>query len=382
MTGPILYQKHLWDTAEHLLESAGHLSIENELERARSLWRFVAENRYHFVPVTEESEEYDVIKYLSVYGYGFCDDTAGTLSKLAEMAGLRARTWVIGEGRHVVSEIYANGKWRMFDADRGICFYDKNSGELYGVEEICMLGNVPGEEIGFYTNGQTDILKPEEELSFYIKGRKRVWNNAAADHKIRYQLRTGEKIVFMNHNIGKYFLGKYPQNVPEYYNGFFEYHLNVADLKLVSGKIRAEETKDGIAIVNDSEEDGSIQVDFESPFPFVGGRISGTVRSEGDADLLLIDQANNTTHHHKLMPDLNLTTDAFFAVLTPSPTYAYSVLFRLKAKTSVLLSSFRVKTYFQFARMALLKLHEGQNTINIHFPDGKNTETEACVWTD
>jgi len=77
--------------------------------------------------------------------------------------------------------------------------------------------------------------------------------------------------VFMNRNIGKYFLGKYPQNVPEYYNGFFEYHLNSADLNPVSGRIRVEETEDGIIIANDLHKEGSVEVDFESPFPFVGG---------------------------------------------------------------------------------------------------------------
>jgi len=377
--GPILYQKYLWDTVQNLIASAGYNSIADETERAKAIWRFMVTNRYHFAPVTEGEEEHDIIKYICIYGYGLCDDTAGNLSKLAEMTGFKARTWVIGEGRHLVSEIYANGKWRMFDADRDIYFYDRMSGELYGVEEISQAGNLS--RVGFYTNRRKDILKTEE-ISFYTSGRKKILKSARADHKIRYCLRPREKIVFMNRNIGKYFLGKYPQNIPEYYNGFFDYHLNAADLNPVSGKVSIKETGDGIVIANDFYKEGSAEVNFKSSFPFVGGSISGSVRSEGDTELLLTDQANNITHHYKLTSDFNLTTDAFFAVLTPSPTYTYSVIFRLKADSSVHLSSFRVKTYFQFAKTVLLNLHKGQNSINIHFPDKKKGEIEASVRTD
>jgi hypothetical protein len=376
--GPILYQRYLWNTVRNLIKSAGFNSIDDELDKAKSIWRFVVENRYHFLPVTENDEEHDVIKYLSIYGYGFCDDTARVLSKLAEETGLKARTWVIGGGKHVVSEIYANGKWRMFDADRDICFYNKKTSEILSVSEISNIGDNVS-KIDALSNKHKNILITQQ-VSLYAKGRKKVIKSGKARHEINYKLRPQEKIVFIDRNQGKYFLGKYPQNVPEYYNGFFDYKISYIDLKSSSGRIKVERLENGIKLINDSSKEGSVEISFNSPFPLVGGDISSAVQSKGDVELILSDPQNNIKHKHRFVGDLNLSTDAFFADLTSTPTYHYSIIIQLEAKSSVFLSSFRVKSYFQFAKIALLELHKGINIINIHWLETNNPKVEASIW--
>lgn len=65
-------------------------------------------------------------------GGGICHQASIAVSVLARKAGLKARViWLNG---HVVSEIYYDNHWHLFDADEGIIF--KKNGYVLSYEEI------------------------------------------------------------------------------------------------------------------------------------------------------------------------------------------------------------------------------------------------------
>lgn len=73
------------------------------------------------------------MKFINVYGYGFCDDAARNFVALCEAAGLKARVW--GLNGHVVAESFYDDAWHMFDPD-GECYFRGAGGRVLGVEEL------------------------------------------------------------------------------------------------------------------------------------------------------------------------------------------------------------------------------------------------------
>lgn len=374
-TGPILYQNVLWDTARHLVESGGFLSIEDEVERAKALWRFVAENRYHFWPVTESLEEEDVVKYLAVYGYGFCDDTARILAQLARLAGLRGRIWDLHG--HVVAELFAAGRWCMLDADHGVYFYKHNKpNEIYGVAELASnpslfsvyeaCGRIPTAVRGAYRF--VDMYTTVED--------NRLMGDtlATASHRIRYKLRPGERIVFGTMAYGKYFMGGYPQRVPEFYNGFFEYEAHASDFDSTGSRVQITALPDhkGSRIVT-GDRSARLELDVNSPFPLVGGDITGRVQVMAGSTVLVLSDPAGRSHDHDLSSAedgrLSVSTDAFLSPLDEHPMYSYTLTLRLAPATVLHIQSLRIVSDFQFARLALLDLKKGKNAVNVYFPD-------------
>lgn len=102
-------------------------------EKSLAIWKFLVDWRYHHVPAESGDEIHDPVKFLNVYGYGFCDDCATNFSVLANKAGLQSRVW--GLGGHVVGETFYDGRWHMFDPDHQV-FYRNKQGTIAGVEEL------------------------------------------------------------------------------------------------------------------------------------------------------------------------------------------------------------------------------------------------------
>ncbi len=85
-----------------------------------AIWKFLVNRRYHYLPASDDAEMHDPVKFLNVYGYGFCDDSALNFAALCEEAGLEARVW--GLNGHVVAESSYGGAWHMFDPDMA-CYF-------------------------------------------------------------------------------------------------------------------------------------------------------------------------------------------------------------------------------------------------------------------
>lgn len=104
-----------------------------EEEKAVAIWRFLVDWRYHDYPAEGGDEVHDPVKFLNVYGYGFCDDCAANFAVLCREAGMRARIW--GLSGHVVGEVFYQGAWHMFDPDHEV-FYRMPDGAIASVEQL------------------------------------------------------------------------------------------------------------------------------------------------------------------------------------------------------------------------------------------------------
>ncbi|MCX7047201.1 MAG: hypothetical protein NTX50_17145 [Candidatus Sumerlaeota bacterium] len=142
-----------------------------EEQKAIAIWRFLVDWRYHYYPADGGDEMHDPVKFINIYGYGFCDDSANNFAVLCGEAGIRARVW--GLNGHVVGEAFYGGAWHMFDPDHQV-YYRMPAGHVAGVEELAarpeVITRTPRDPIGsdsagiarLYTTTQDN--HPEERV--------------------------------------------------------------------------------------------------------------------------------------------------------------------------------------------------------------------------
>ena len=115
-----------------ILASITNKQMSDE-QRAIAIWRFLVDWRYHDYPAEDGSEVHDPVKLVSVYGYGFCDDSAAAFCRLASEAGIKSRSY--GLSGHVVAEAFYDNAWHMFDPDHQV-FYRNENKEVASVAEL------------------------------------------------------------------------------------------------------------------------------------------------------------------------------------------------------------------------------------------------------
>ena len=393
-TVPILYNDVLWNSTQHIVATSGLAEIEDETDRALALWRFIIKNRYHYYPVTNAIEEVDIVKYLSVYGYGWCGESALVLARLADEVGLKGRVWKLRG--HVVPEVFADGKWILLDPDRMVYFHKPGDRKaIHGVEELARDRAAFAHRFSVAAPAVQKKLEPY--LTAYMQyvmstddnvlnefenvdadGRRqygRIYaTGATADYTIDNTLRPGEKVVFANYNWGKYFFGMFPFRVPKYFNGYYEYPVPLPGEAASPEACVVSRTPSGTVITNRSSNSiACITVDNRHPFPIVGGEIKGSVQKQvGQVSIVLKDDDNDLIASYEVSRFLEgngilrINTDPFFNIISDHPTYHYSAALEFQPGASIVINEpLKVISDFQFAELALLKLQQGDNRFKV-----------------
>lgn len=89
---------------------------------AYATWIWMMENTYHWDPYSGDNWQHAPYLYLNSIGFGYCDDVAQIYASILTEMGFDARVWWI-EG-HVVSEVFDNGSWKIFDVDLRTVYLD------------------------------------------------------------------------------------------------------------------------------------------------------------------------------------------------------------------------------------------------------------------
>ena len=105
----------------------------------RKSWRFVISNLDFYRNPLESREIHHPLTQLNSIGYGQCDDLATCLYFIWREQGFKSRIW--GLGNHVVPEVYANGKWQMYDPAFQ-SYYLNREGLPAGVQELTAQNNL------------------------------------------------------------------------------------------------------------------------------------------------------------------------------------------------------------------------------------------------
>lgn len=115
-----------------MLKSVTDAGMSDE-QKCFAIWKLLVDWRYHDYPAEGGAEIHDPVKFLNVYGYGFCDDSAATFCELTKAAGIKSR--IHGLSGHVVAEAYYNGGWHMFDPDHEVVYHTRD-GKVASVGDL------------------------------------------------------------------------------------------------------------------------------------------------------------------------------------------------------------------------------------------------------
>jgi len=238
----MINDKWNWYSCESMAAEIIRDSATDE-EKAIAIMQFVHNNRYHFQPPGKpRGNDYvsDPVIGLNIFGHMYCGMAARITSTLAKMAGLEARIW--GLSGHIVSEIFYDGEWHIFDSDAGVFYLKDDNKTIAGMDDLVkepwLIERTfhPGlagwnqahprrTSTGRWSDGIKTVVK------FYSTTENNEMNELEPRdlYEMNLTLRPGEKIVLRWDNIGKFY-NKYLYTEPIFYaNGKIVYKPDLTD---------------------------------------------------------------------------------------------------------------------------------------------------------
>lgn len=351
-----------WQNIDAVLHAAvGGLS--GEAEQAMGLWQFLVENRYHSDPAHDRDESHDPVRMLNIYGYGFCDDSATVYVAMARTLGLDARVW--GLNGHVVPEVFFDGSWHLLDPDGEVYYRSEDGHTVASVEELAdhpELLDVPVLVAG--------RLKPKYDFAtvspiYSSKENNRVMSRGPPTvfHSMDFMLRPGERVIRSWGNEGHRFANSF-YGVPKHFgNGEWIYDIPLAD----------------------AAEQPTV-VDFELPYPILGGQVMIRLADGAQADQWVIE-AKTADGDWETMVWAGAGTTRPVAGLAEllnngfgDPDYGVTLRLSSLADPPVgRVLSMHVSLDFQLAPAALPALEPGRNTLlwRCESPQGRARVTHS-----
>ena len=138
--------------------------MPNEFEKEpieRKAWRYITANTEQLKLHSSNVWIHNPLLMLNSLGFGLCDDLASVLSFIWKKQGFKSRVWGL-EG-HVVPEVFAQGKWQMYDPTFGV-YYLNNGNQVASVDELSAVPEL------IYNPRQT--LPPNLHRAFIVEARK------------------------------------------------------------------------------------------------------------------------------------------------------------------------------------------------------------------
>jgi hypothetical protein len=198
--------KRRWWCMEELLNEI-LADAKNDQDRAFFIYDFVRNHRHHDDPIFQDDELHDPVKMLNVFGAGLCDDSGAVGCSLFYHAGLNEKRY----GRnpsvrtlhgHMICEAILSGGYQFLDIDENTYYLDLEN-------EFPVSGDAIVRD--HY------LAKREHAYGPFFKG-WRIGEKAASlfgrddgstfravsGHRIEFNLRPGESIIYRWDNCGKF----------------------------------------------------------------------------------------------------------------------------------------------------------------------------------
>lgn len=303
-----------WGSAEEIVAGVIRPGMTDD-QKARALWSFARDNRYHWWPPTMGLDDRDAVKLFNVYGYGQCSDVSDALAALFVAAGLPARQWVIGNWEHSVAEAFYDGSWHMLDPDRDGLYLAADNRTLAGVEDLIANPSLVAR------GGPAH----QDLISLYANTNPALWYTefTRASHRLNVTLRPEEELSLSWTGSGSYqddtgWGGPPP---PIYGNGLLTTPYSPSRpgarsllTRAVNLRLNAEDGQSPGASPATVNANGDLILRVRSPYVIVGATLDGDF-TRGDAnDLLEVSTARNGGSLVKSWSDLAyaaFTTDGF-----------------------------------------------------------------------
>jgi hypothetical protein len=317
---------------------------------------------------------HDPVRYLNVYGYGFCDDSAAVFAVLARQAGLKARVWSLNH--HVVAEAYFDGDWHMLDPDGEIYYLDDDGETISSVETLEQRPDI----IRKYPSPHcTDTDNLVRIYTTTDDNKVSTWYDRTSEavHTMAYTLRPGESLMRSWDNWGKYFSSRFLDEPKRYGNGRFTFNPIFENGLFRKGdacvrNIRVDQGGQKCRLAPAlRDRSGVLIYRFESPYPFLDGAVSLRGTLDGEAGLELAFSETGDEWRTVWSADgpgpveAAVPTGGYFRNGYGRPMYAYNLRLSLSESegAAVRLEELSVRSDVQVAPASLPALEAGKNRV-------------------
>ena len=367
----------------------------SDKEKARRLWEFEIDNRFH--ATTQDDEVGDVVKRVNVYGYSLCYDASKDISDLWRAAGLRVRQGF--PNGHSLAEVYYEGDWHELDSDETIISLlrdnetiaseaqvvadhdlmkrthtygpladDNRLGDESGASLIAWEGERSGEQPSLTKHTMDFTLRPGEAITW-------AWNPANRYHAMPFSFADGDADNWNK----RWRVIAHVMDGEMTYSPDLTKASNQKYLQMTGVESRADgRFGHGIYLTGDK---GVVDVPVRSAYPVVGGRLDvDFARVDQDADQITIsisfDQGKSWNEVWTSVPSdyrrMYADLDPFFKKTDPA-RYEYMLRFTLESKLktpAIALKGFYLRSTLQMAPLAMPGVALGENRFT--YSDGNS----------
>lgn len=287
-----------WRSVESMAASDSR-GYQSAALRARAIWE--AQRRRRFHATTWDNECSDAVKAACVYGYTLCGNEARVIADLWRAAGFTTRRGhPVG---HCVTEVQYDGAFHLLDSDEHVLCLKRDNRSIASAADVVrdhdLMKRTHTYSILAPENRRTDEFSAS--LYSYQGSREDDWP-VNSSHNMNLVLRPGESIEYRFDHIGKqYSAGAVPkpgENPRDGIGSLLARWGRAAYDSIRNGKLRYEPDlrnpvfRRGAALAERVRFDtatgsfGPVEADqaarirwrFSSPYVFVGGKASATVR--------------------------------------------------------------------------------------------------------
>ncbi len=366
-----------WRTVQELVDRVTG-PYEDEVEKALALWWFETQHRFH--ATTGDAENNDPVKVWNIYGHTLCGNDAHVLADCWRTAGFTTRHPRV-QG-HSISEVFANGAWRLLDGDENIITLGRDN-ETYGAHADILRDHDLLKRTHCYGILRADSRQIDEfSASLYAHEQQPSPDRdlrSHIGHEMKFTLRPGEALVWSWEKRGKMH-GK-DSRVPEHSaNGWWEFEPRLtmervaADAEAVEGFAA---TEDGLRAEGDQ---ATLIYRIKAPYVLVGGNLQAWGEmAEGGLSVALswdeeewMDLASVTEPDEQLRVAIGL--DEHFPSDGPA---RYDYLLRFVLEGDTVLKRVRIANDLQLAPLCMPYLELGEN--RVRYVDETQAERRVSI---
>ncbi len=277
-----------WRTVRELVD---HVTApcESELDRALALWWWETRHRWHFT--TGDGHNLDPVKVWNIFGHTLCGNDAYVLADCWRTAGLRTRFPRL-QG-HSVTEVWADGGWRLLDGDENIVTLLRDNetpaaeADIRRDHDLIKRTHCYGilrpdsrqiDEFSASLYAHDEQPDPDRDLQSHI------------EHEMKFTLRPGEALIWAWDHRGRVYCPwekatSVERLTPMICNGRWEFTPRLTMERVAADAESAAGLADAGGALRAGAEGGELVYRIAAPYAMVGGRLAVGAQGEVEAGL-------------------------------------------------------------------------------------------------
>lgn len=356
-------------------------------------------------------ERADPVKSVNSYYCGGCQYESANVAILCRQAGFPARAVWLNDldkyGSHCLAEVFYDNDWHLFDADQRTFYLESDNKTVASYKDL---------------HENPSLVSRNHDGGFASKGlknRSSQYQTIFPPHVMAVEnwlstmamtLRPGEKFIRRWDNIGKYRGGANKRNIKpsrpqgllpyQLANGKIVYKPKLNDPELFHKGIVSELNIEPV-LADGKTKLQPIDANFPafviykvtSPYPIVGGRVSGKFFRKTKKDKCKIYISVHDSDWKKTRPinkigqsERSFAIDDFLNPIPTPPIYHYYLKFQVqadKAPQNVSMTDLYIETDVQMAATSLPSLSVDENTIVYSDDSTENPKVSIThSWTE